>query len=953
MKTALIFAICISGMNARADDALFETKIRPLLADRCIKCHGPQKQSGGLRLDSSEAMNQGGDSGPPVVAAKPGESLLMRAIRREDDVAAMPPNAPLPSDLVAALEQWIRDGARWPEKAAPVLAAKHWAYEPIRSVEPPSSSGHPIDAFLNADQTKRNVTPVAAADKRTLIRRAAFDLTGLPPSPEVIDAFENDHANTAFATVVDRLLASPQYGEKWGRMWLDVARYADTAGETADIPVPDAWRYRNYVIRAFNDDKPYDQFLREQLAGDILASEMPDDAPAGRYADLVTATGYLAVSRRFGFDIAKDHYLTIDDTIDTLGKSVLGLTIGCARCHDHKYDAIRAKDYYALYGIFESTRYPFTGCEKDRAPRDLTTLVSSREKRQRIEPLEAKIASAAKALEDAEKNVARSASESPAMLASGDIPNGGKHEISASTVVRKGQMIRLTIAPKNGHGADSTFVNFTITEQTGEKRSWNATRDMLPDLFQKGTGFQHDDAQGNNAVWHVWDDTPTPRLLTTFENDAERTKGLAVWRGIEPTPCLFGNINDHAIAFVTVKQPARSLALHPGPNSAAVLAWESPIDGDVVIAANVEDIDPTGGDGVGWSVAVGPGLGIALSETIAPKREHNLAKRDLDAFAATLPSGFAMAEGSPHNARVLIKGDPETLGDEVPRGFLRVLGEQPVTSGSGRRELADWIASESNPLTARVFVNRVWQGHFGKGLVQTPDNFGVRGEPPTHPELLDWLTAKFLRDGWSVKQLHRAIMLSNAYQRSSSHDDANARNDPENLSLWKFPRRRLTAEEIRDAMLSVSGDLDPSPGEGHPFPASNTWQFTQHNPFSAVYDHNRRSVYLMTQRIKRHPFLALFDGPDTNSSIGKRDSTIVPTQALFFLNDPFVHARAASLAEKLAALPDDRTRLDRACRLLYGRPANATDQRIAERFKGNWPSLLRVMFWANEFLFVD
>ena len=319
-----------------------------------------------------------------------------------------------------------------------------------------------------------------------------------------------------------------------------------------------------------------------------------------------------------------------------------------------------------------------------------------------------------------------------------------------------------------------------------------------------------------------------------------------------------------------------------------------------------------------------------------------------------------MAEGRPHNARVLIKGDPETLGAEVPRRFLGVLGGQSVTSGSGRRELAEWIADPKNPLTARVMVNRVWQGHFGLGLVATPDNFGVRGEPPTHPELLDWLAARFVGDGWSLKALHRRIMLSDAYRRASADDDHSAKADPENVSLWRFDRRRLMAEEIRDAMLAVSGDLDPSPGGAHPFPAPGTWQqFSQHNPFLAVYDHNRRSVYLMTQRIKRHPFLALFDGPDTNATTGRRDSTTVPTQALFFLNDPFAHARAASLAGRLAALPDDAARLDRTCRLLYGRPPGEGDRQIAGRIltgddrKAAWAAWLRVMFASNEFLYVD
>ena len=489
---ALLLGWCVpllGGATALADDAFFETKIRPLLAERCVKCHGPQKQSGGLRLDSAQGMSKGGESGPPVVPTKPSGSLLVRAVRRtDDDVAAMPPDVPLPGEAVADLERWIKDGARWPEKSAAVRAARHWAFEPVRAVEPPAGPGHPIDAFLAADQRRRGVKPVAPADKPTLIRRATFDLIGLPPTPEEIGAFQKDDSPRAFERVVDRLLASPHYGEKWGRAWLDVARYADTAGETADLPVPDAWRYRNYVIDALNADRPYDQFLREQIAGDILAAELSGDARPGRYAELTTATGFLAVARRFGFDATKDHYLTIDDTIDTLGKAVLGLTIGCARCHDHKYDPITANDYYALYGIFDSTRYPFSGCEKDRVPRDLPPLVSAVEQRRKLDPLEARLARAEKALAAAEAHVARAAAEPPATLASVDLPNGGRQEFSTSAAVRKGQMIRLIVGPKSGHGADSTLIDLKIAERDGPKRVWDVTRDVLPDVYQGGSG---------------------------------------------------------------------------------------------------------------------------------------------------------------------------------------------------------------------------------------------------------------------------------------------------------------------------------------------------------------------------------------------------------------------------------------------------------------------------------
>jgi hypothetical protein len=714
----LLFAMGLSSPVRAGDDAFFETKIRPVLANTCLRCHGTKKTSGGLRLNSRQALLDGGDSGPALVPGKPEQSLLIQVLRHEGDGPHMPPKNPLPPQVVADFASWIRSGAHWPAKTGSTSVGdptpSHWAFQSIRAIRPPTGggqAGNPIDRFLSMKQQEKGLRPMGRTDRRTLLRRATFDLTGLPPTPPEMDAFLADTSPDAFGRVVDRLLASPHYGERWGRHWLDVVRYADTAGETADFPVPDAWRYRNYVLDSFNADKPYNDFLREQIAGDILASQLPATASPQRRAELIVATGYISIARRFGFDPLKDHNLTIDDTLDTLGKSVLGLALGCARCHDHKYDPITTRDYYGLYGIFDSTRYPFPGSEKDKRPHDM-------------------------------------------------------------------------------------------------------------------------------------------------------------------------------------------VALHP--------ATKSP------------------------------------------------------------EQAYAVAEGKPHNVRIHKRGDPDSPGAEVPRRFLQLFGGQvvPPSAGSGRLQLADWLTDARNPLTARVMVNRIWQGHFGVGLVKTANDFGTRGEQPTHPELLDYLAMRFIESGWSIKSIHRLIMLSEAYQRAGGHDERNAAIDHDNTLLWRFSRRRLSAEEIRDAMLAVSGDLDPTPGGPHPFPASNTWGFTQHGPFLAVYDHNRRSVYLMTQRIKRHPFLALFDGADTSSSTGLRYSTTVPTQALFFLNDPFVHDRAAHLAQHLLKGIDDAQRLDRAARLLYGRPATARQSEAAARFlaarraEGNnetaaWSAWLRVMLCSNEFLYVD
>jgi len=976
----LILLTCLIAAGP-ADEAFFETRVRPVLSAACIKCHGPEKQSGGLRLDTRAGFAKGAKTGPIVTPGDPAQSPILLAIRRSDDAPAMPPDKPIAPAAVADITAWVLAGSPWPQSAAPVKAQKHWAFQPIVENQPPETGNglkkHPIDAFLARMQADLGVKPVAPASKQSLIRRATFGLTGLPPTPDEAQAFLADTSPNAYETLIETLLKRPQYGEKLGRMWMDAAHYADTAGETADIPAPQAWRYRNYIIESFNKDKPFDAFIREQIAGDLMAKDLPANAPPGRYSELITATGYLSVARRFGFDIASDHHLTIEDTIDTVGKSVLGLTLACARCHDHKYDPVSNADYYSLYGIFDSSRYPYPGCEKQRMPKDHVPLWNEAEISQRRAPLQAAFESTQKRLAEAEAELQKIAESGFQELAKGDTPNGGNQSFALmgdkAVKLQKGRQVRLTILPKNGHGADSTLVELKFQEVGGQKRAWDLTENLLADPFRNGFGYVRDDSFQNKNVWSLFEANPSPRLLNNFEKDAEKTAGLLVWRSAAGLPSAFININPNPIAFITVKQPARSVGLHPGPSGSVSVAFESPVDGTFEISGRVADIDPTGGDGVAWQLTSAPGITNRLTSNLAAVDEFNKAKKALDDFSANIPMAYAMAEAAPHNAKIQIKGDPATLGPEVPRRNLQLLGGQPVANpkSSGRAELAHWLTSKSNPLTARVIVNRVWQLHFGHGLVRSPDNFGIRGEPPANPELLDYLAARFMAENWSIKWLCRFIMTSQAYQRADTDDDQNLQRDHDNLSLWKYNRRRLTAEEIRDSMLAVSGELDPTPGGPHPFPPPAQWGYTQHTPFIDVYDHNRRSVYLMSQRIRRHPFMALFDGPDTNASTGRRDSTTVPTQALFFLNDPFVHQRSLKLAAMQMSVPSIPDRLQSAARLLYGRPARADELQWAESFLKNyqtalppglagpevqlqsWAAWLRVMFSSNEFIYVD
>ncbi|MDB5385386.1 MAG: Planctomycete cytochrome [Planctomycetaceae bacterium] len=978
------------AVNQVVDEKFFETQIRPVLAGTCFKCHGGEKVGGGLRVDSREALLKGGETGASVILNKPDESLLIHAIRHDAGVASMPPGKKLPPETVAAVTTWIRAGAPWPEKFEKFqVGKKHWAFEPVKPVSPPTepAGASAIDRFVAAQWEKHGLIPLAAADKLTLIRRATFDLTGLPPTPEEVTTFLQDETPGALAKVIDRLLDSPAYGERWGRHWLDLVRYADTAGETADFPVAHAWRYRNYVIDAFNQDKPYDVFLKEQIAGDILAQAIPAGTAPEKYRELIIATGYLGVARRFGFDVLKDHYLTIEDTIDTVGKSVLGVTIACARCHDHKFDPFTVQDYYGLYGIFESTRFPFPGCEKVRSPRDMVPLMPPGEMQKTLAALDVELKACENRKAVADKQVLDIVSKGVQLTVAGDIPNGGQQTFDAGKnaealrqiTVHKGDMLQLSVLPKVGHGADSTLVEFIITELSGEKRVWNLTEQLLPDLYQNGEGMQHADSFGNSAVWYLFDLVPSPTLFTLFIKDAEKTPGLQVWRGLEDTPSLFANTNSNTIKFITVTQPGRSIALHPGPRGGVAAAWQSPIDGPVMVSGKVQDLDGGGGDGIAWVIEHRPGTGRELTSSRQFTVELNQLREKRTRFEQTIEKAYSVVEGEPHDAQIQKRGDPDVRGDVTPRSFPKILGGQNLpagSTGSGRLQLAEWLASPANPLTSRVLVNRLWQHHFGRGLVNTPNDFGTRGEAPSHSELLDYLAGRFVEGGWSIKSMHRLIMLTDAYQRTSDTDlnipaiAADVKSDPGNVYLWKFSRRRLSAEEIRDSILAVSGDLDRTPGGPHPFPDEKAWQFTQHTPFSALYDTDRRSVYLMTQRIKRHPFLTVFDGADANTSTPQRFQTIVPTQALFFMNDPFLHAKSQSLARRLLTLDAEPARLGRAYRLLFGRgpspeetasanefligyQTDLADIPAAERPLVAWAAYVRVLFSENEFLFVD
>jgi hypothetical protein len=944
----MMFTCC--SVPALADEVLFESKIRPLLVEHCYKCHSGKKTEGGLALDSRAGWESGGDSGPAIVPGKPDESLLLAAVSGSNADLIMPPEDTgnkLSDDEKKSLREWIAAGAFDPRTVAEDLegmslddAKSWWAFQPLPQVEPLTTS-ESIDAFIDQQLASQQMSATAAADKRTLIRRVTYDLTGLPPTPTEVQSFLADDSPDAYSKVVDRLLESPQYGVKWGRHWLDVVRYADTAGENTDRPLPHAWRYRNWVFDAFNRDLPYDEFAKLQIAGDILRGEA---SAKEKNAGLI-ATGYLAIARRFGHDIDKDTHLMHEDVIDNFGKSFLGLTISCARCHDHKYDPISAEDYYALYGIFESTRFPFPGCEAKGQPRDLVPLIEERDQSTTV--------SAAQQRLDLTAKTQQQFSESAKLLSQSQVSEGGsvvlgvdQPEALQRVSVQKGEVLLLKILPNGNHGADTTLIEWGIKEAEGD-RSWNLSS-VIPNLLNGNPN------RSDNGTWcFLYFTDGKPRFLTGEYPTVQQQSELQSW-STGDTPSVLVNSSDHEVD-VWTKIPPASFFAHPGPKDPVAIAWVSPVDTVVEISGRVADAHPAGLDGITFELShvTSPELGDSLLElgALEPITETENAT----------PVAYSVIEGTPQNVPLHQRGDPEKPGDAVPRGWLTMFGGETISaeSASGREELAQWVVQ--HPLFARVMVNRIWQGHFGQGLSTSPNDFGSRGNLPVQLELLNWLAAQFQAHDYSAKSLHRLILNSAAYQRSSGQEIALIEQDVENRFLSRFERRRLTAEEIRDSLLFVADNLDLSIGTAHPFPPESAWNYTQHTPFNAVYNSKRRSAFLMVQRQRRHPYLALFDGADPNSSTATRQETTVPTQALYFFNDSFFHSQAAAFAAQLINLPNDDERINSMFQKLFQRPPTLMEQETAigflDQYPGEanekWSALARVLMASNEFLYLD
>jgi mono/diheme cytochrome c family protein/cytochrome c553 len=858
MKSVCLFAVSAAlAFAAQADspEEHFELRVRPLLSAKCYACHTDAK-SGGLQLDTLEHVLAGGKSGPAIKPGDPENSLLMQAIRQTHARLKMPPGGKLKDDEIEAVATWIKAGAVWP--AGPAHAPKYvisqdqrnfWSFRPVVEPAPPKVKDakwvrNDVDRFILAKLEEKGLAPVRSADPRTLIRRAYLDLTGLPPTPEEVDAFVRDKSLDAFARVVDSLLASPRYGERWGRYWLDVARYSDDKlNSTQDEPAPNAFRYRDWVIDAFNSDMPWNVFVKAQIAGDQFPEKEKYEAGLGFYA--------LSPEMQ-------------DDRVDATTRGFLGLTVACAQCHDHKFDPIPQSDYYSLLGIFANTsasQYPL-------APKEQVDRYHAAKTR----------------VDDKQKEI-------------DEFLNQQSESLSDILASRTAAYLQAA----SGVAADPTLDEETVGRWKKYLAAPNKDHPYLKPWYQASTPANKKSAAAEFEALV---------LAVSAEKKVVDDKNH-ITLGLNP------NRNDLSQANLVSLDRDR------------FVLWENVFGGNGVLHY---------GDG-------------KIDRFLAgPWKEHLVALHsELAALKKELPTEYPYLRTIADNdklseQKVWIRGDRNNPGDPAPPHFVSVLssGEpKRFAKGAGRQELADAIADSSDPLTARVIVNRVWQHHFGQGIVRTPSNFGAQGDRPSHPELLDYMAAEFMKNGWSLKKLHRTIMLSAAYRSSAQPDEKDLAADPENRLIWRYNRQRLDAEALRDDLLFVSGKLDVKEGG----PAEHLGQ-----------DNARRTVYSFVSRRKLDSDLALFDFPNPNGTSEQRSATNVPPQRLYFMNSEWVIGQARAVAAKLTG--DNARKIDEAYRLLFQRKPTGPETKLGLDYlraagEKGWDEYAQVLMTSNEFQFVD
>ena len=947
-----------------ADLEFFERSVRPVLAERCYSCHGPEKAKNDLRVDSRSALLEGGVMGPALVPGKPEESLLVEAVAYQSKLK-MPPKGKLSEPEIQALTEWVKRGAAWPGEPAgtgvetgetpkpnpktPNISATqwqeraaHWSFQPLKrtpvpAVRNPAWANGEIDTWILAKLEENKLTPAPQADKRTLIRRLSFDLLGLPPSPEEVQAFLADDRPDAYARLVDRTLASPHQGERWGRHWLDLVRYGDTLGHEFDFEIPNAYRYRDYVIDALNADLPYDQFVREQIAGDLLKNPRVEPTTGRNLSILGTGFALLGEGTHSPVDARDEQIRRVENQIDVFGKTFLGLTLACARCHDHKFDPLTQRDYYALAGFFQSSRYQQVPLEDHQSKTALAEL-QARLKELRAEPELAPLALVP------ETPATPEPSPGTTLFASFNGPDftpwkttgpafGARPSQAGDLLlVRKDDQPAVQPVPAgvahSGLTADKLrgalrSPTFTITSRYVQYLAWgrNGRVNLVVDGFEK-----------------IRDPIYGPLTFAVNAPDAPRwfVQDAGMWVGHK----AYIEISDGA----TTDFNSANGQIHPGDGFIAVDEIRFSDKPDTPAPPPAAPVRPI----------TDPGLKSRADAVLAQ--------------AAALPEvaiALALADGSGDDEHLLLRGNPKSLGPVAPRRFLEVItGDQasPDPNSSGRLDLAERLLDPSDPLPARVIVNRLWQHYFGRGLVPTPDDFGHMGQAPSHPELLDWLATELIRSGWSLKHIHRLIVLSQAYQMSSL-PRAEANNiDPDNRWLHRARLKRLEAETLRDNLLALSGRLVNTmhgPGvmpyltpsmDGRGRPGSS-------GPLDGA---GRRTIYLNVRRNFLQPFLLAFDFPAPAGPMGRRNISNVPAQALTLLNDPLVLEQANVWASRTLAEPaaSNEERLDRMFEAAFSRPPSANERATALKLLGDgadpaaWADLAHILINVKEFAFV-
>jgi len=932
------------GRTAIADDAtelspgnrtFFENKIRPVLVKHCYACHSEQavrtkKLRGGLRLDSRAALLKGGESGPALDLEKPAESLLLQALKYES--LEMPPQGALPASIVADFQKWIELGAPDPRRQTTgrtrvidfAAARNHWAYQPLRAPGIPDPGqarvAAPIDAFIWDRLAKAKLKPVPLAERGVLVRRLYFDLLGLPPTVEQIEAFVSDDAPDAYVRLVDELLASPHFGERWGRHWLDVVRYAESITLRGFV-FPEAWRYRDYVIQSFNADRPFDRFVREQISGDLLSDA--STSLQQRRRNLV-ATTFLTMGNNNleDQDKGKLRMDVVDEQLETIGRGFLAQTIGCARCHDHKFDPIPTRDYYALAGILRNTK---TLNHANVSKWIEMPLPLDPEREADLKRHESQVAALQKRIKAIKKKTPE-ATAGLAPLPVQQIPG----------IVVDDQQAEIT-----GNWVKSQFTKSYI-----------------------GTGYQHDQGQPKGAN--------TAIFRAVLPADGEYEVRFAYTPGGNRSPAVPVTVltenSSRTVVVNQTKRPAidgrfvslgRYAFLRNANNQVRVV--NSGTTGVVIIDAvqflPVELADKP--------IATKPAA-TAAKKSKPPKRPLRELERELKALKA---SGFErpkymsiQEEDKIEDTRVHIRGNVHNLGATVPRGFLRVIDVEQdrklPSDQSGRKQLGEWIGSSRNPLTARVLANRLWHWLFGAGLVPTPDNFGTTGQTPSHPQLLDYLAARVLQSNWSVKTVLREMVLSETYRRSSQSYALNIEVDPDNRLLWKMNRRRLDAESLLDAMLAINGQLRRQVG-GSLIRAGTS------NDYDYEHANKRRAVYWPVFRNSLPDIFRVFDFANPSMVTGRRDTSSTAPQALFMMNNPWVIQQAELAATRLLAETgdDDPGRAHRIVLQTLGRPATSDELRSIVSYVNTadpattrqvrWSQVIQSLFASIDFRYID